>query len=209
MGTTFFKRGGEILALRFCDITVDYSAQLLTVVFHVEKKAKRRKICAACNCKNALRNTFCGKCGRPLDSSSIVEEGQPEAKYILQKTLKYPFCHYILEWLDAAKAQGAKASSYVFPPFRPASGGFDFTSRLTVQRLDQILQQLDKTMTSSMFRYGKIEYLLKLKNKDGSSRYSEEEIQQVTNHERRDTLMNYAKRKGLTVAQKKFAGDVE
>ena len=110
---------------------------------------------------------------------------------------------------------------FLFPPYKFV-GGFHWGHRvegkkvirrgkkvddkdeyyhLSVQRLDQILQRLDPTMSSCMFRYGHSEQLF-------YSGYSEYDLKDIGDWESTRMPEIYAKRRGITPPSDRFAKDL-
>ncbi len=171
IGTIFFKRGGEILGLRNKD--VKYDSRNLYATFTIEKKNKSKKICK-CGQSNGIKAKFCKNCALPLDDVPINTDYKI-FRSKKRKTRKDEFVPYVIEWCDIIKGLTSLEDAWFFPPLQVVfdSSYFDFTrerfnkrtnrlahSGMTVQNLDRILQRLDPTMTSSMFRYGITEQLL-------------------------------------------------
>ncbi len=156
----FFKRGGENLSVKLGGVHVEN--EMLRMTFHIEKKIAYYLKCGSCYFENkrmARRKkdgefAVCRRCNVSLENSErIVKRLLPLR--IKARTLKNPFTRYIVEWKEALEAMGAGPNSWFFPRF---SGGREFVFEsehpMTVQRLDQILQRLDPSITSHMFRYG-------------------------------------------------------
>lgn len=171
IGTIFFKRGGEILGLRNKDVR--YDNRNLYATFTIEKKNKSKKICK-CGQSNGIKARFCKNCALPLDDIPINTEYKI-FRSKKRKTRKDEFVPYVIEWCDIVKQLTPLEDAWFFPPLQVVfdNSYFDFTrehfdkrrnrpahSGMTVQNLDRILQRLDPTMTSSMFRYGITEQLL-------------------------------------------------
>lgn len=193
----FFKRGNEILKVKLGDVY--YDDKELNVTFHISKKAKTFKVCPSCNEINAKRAVYCKKCGANLKTVELKKE-KGETVVVKRKSLQYPFCRYVIEWVEEAKKNNCKPDDYLFAPFNFQAQSFLWGKKLTIQRFDQILQRLDPTLTSHMFRYGATEKFLRL----GYTPYDLKEIGDWSTSIMPET---YAKRKGLTLSQKKFAED--
>jgi len=168
----FFKRGSETLRTKLKDVYVDDGQ--LEVTFSINKKSKRVK--------------------------SIKKEAE---SFIVtkRKNIEYPFCRHFIEWIKILKELGCKGEHYIFPPFIYLKKTFRFSRHITVQRFDQILQKLDNTLTSHMFRYGHSEKLFRLG-------YTPFEVKEVGDWQSSRMPEIYAKRKGFTVSQRKFAEDI-
>jgi integrase len=196
---TYIKRGKEILTLKVCNI--DYDDKQLSVTFRVEKKAKHYRICSdpTCKARNAVSAKHCKRCDLPLPEEVSLIQGESNV-YTLSKTLQFQYTTYIVAWLKTLKILGAKPSSYLFPRYNIQAHGFLWNKCMTVQRLDQILQKLDPTMSSHFFRYGNAEKYKRLG-------YSEDQIAEIA-HMDSKTVKIYLKRKGLTDAQQTFSEDI-
>jgi integrase len=133
------------------------------------------------------------------DVSPVRVEGG-ETVVTKRKSLQYPFCKYVVEWREEALKLSPPEDAYLFPPYKTVAG-FIWKSHLTVQRLDQILQRLDPTLTSHMFRYGHSEKLLQLG-------YTPYEVKEIGDWASTRMPEVYAERKGLTKSQKQYAEDV-
>jgi len=198
IGWTFFKRGNEILRLRLSDVYFDDYE--LNVTFNVSKKAKRVKICPFCQEINASKARFCRNCGEVIQNVPLTEVSKGYVIVTKRKTMEFPFCKYIVEWIKLAKELGCPLDGFLFAPYNHFTNNFIWSRKLTVQRFDQILQRLDPTLTSHMFRYGATEKYLRM----GYSPYDLKEIGDWSSIQMPET---YAKRKGLTKSQERFAKD--
>jgi hypothetical protein len=103
-------------------------------------------------------------------------------------------------WVEALKALGCEREGYVFPPFKYFAKSFHFERHLTVQRFNQILQRLDSTLTSHMFRYGSAEKFLRLD-------YTPYDLKEIGDWSSTHMPETYARRLGLTRSQTKFMKD--
>jgi ribosomal protein L40E len=201
----YFKRANEVLHVRRADISYDNIN--LSVTFTISKKAKTYKICPRCSDKNAKRAKYCKKCGENIETAAKQTEPN-EMTVTKNKNLKYPFCKYVIKWVESLKEMQVATDIFIFPPFKQF-GGFNFGKDkdrkahhyLTVQRFNQILQRLDPTMTSSFFRYGHTEKLLR-------AGYTPYDLKEIGDWESSHMPEIYAKRKGFTASQKKFAEDI-
>lgn len=193
----FFKRAGETLRVRLGDVYFDNEE--LAVTFHISKKSKGVKICGECDEQNGRKGQFCKKCGASLKDTPITETGQTLTT-TKRKSMEYIFCPYVTEWVENLKALNREREDYVFPPFNYFARGFLFEQHITVQRFDQILQRLDPTLTSHMFRYGATEKFLHLK-------YTPYDLKEIGDWSSTHMPETYAKRMGLTQSQTKFMKD--
>lgn len=196
---TFFKRAGETLRVRLADVFYDESE--LSVTFNISKKKKGVKVCPDCEEQNGRGASFCRKCGTDLRVTPIAEVGQTLV-VTKRKSMDYPFCGVVVEWIETLKDLECVPESWVFPGYNYFAGRFLFGSRkpLSVQRFDQILQRLDATLTSHMFRYGQSEKLLRLG-------YTPTDLKEIGDWSSSHMPEVYAKRTGWTPAQAKFAKD--
>lgn len=195
----FFKRGKEVLRVKLQDVY--YDQKELMVTFRIEKKRKRFKLCPNCGTKNARKAKFCRSCSFDLSQAETIEEGREPQNITKIKSMEFPFCKYVVEWVNTLKSLNPPENSYLFPPFNYFAKTFQFNKHLTIQRFDQILQRLDQTLTSHMFRYGAAEKLLILG-------YTPYEIKEIGDWSSSRMPEEYAKRKGLTISQRKFIKDV-
>ena len=194
----FFKRGGEVLRTRLRDIY--YNERELSITFRIEKKARRIKICPKCREKNSFKASFCKKCGEPIANVKVTLIGQKSFVVTKHMTMRNPFCKYVVKWLETAKKLGCPQDGFIFAPYHFQSGSFLWKTPITIQRFDQILQALDPTLTSCMFRYGGSEKYLRLG-------YTVFELMEIGDWSTSRMPEIYAKRKGLTASQKKFSED--
>lgn len=194
----FFKRGSETLRTKFKDFYFD--DKQLEVTFSINKKSKRVKTCPSCGEKNAKKSTYCRSCGCNITYVEPIKKKEESFIVTKHKNIEYPFCRHFVEWTKILEELGCKSEHYVFPPFIYLKKTFEFSKHLTVQRFDQILQRLDITLTSHMFRYGHSEKLFRLG-------YTPFEVKEVGDWQSSRMPELYAKRKGFTVSQRKFAED--
>ena len=180
LGWMFFKRGNELLGVRVGQAEIifktknDKTEEYLVVQFVIQKKKKYRKFCPYCETRskptsNAKDANFCRNCGNSLTEVVPVSVGKDSDPIPKSKLLSYLFCKYVVEWLDYVKTKKVDKENFLFPPYKRWLG-FRFGHgeeksenslyHITVQRLNQILQRLDPTLTSSMFRYGHTTTLL-------------------------------------------------
>ena len=192
----FFKRGSETLRVKRKDVYFDNKQ--LEVTFSINKKSKQAKICPSCHQKNSSKSMYCRLCGYNIEDVEPVKKEEESFIVTKRKNIKYPFCITFVEWIIALK--GCDGEHYIFPPFIYLKRAFRFSRHITVQRFDQILQKLDHTLTSHMFRYGHSEKLFRLG-------YTPFEVKEVGDWQSSRMPEIYAKRKGFTVSQRKFAED--
>ena len=213
---TYFKRAREILGITFGSIgtavnedpNTGETMKVLTVSILIEKKQKQNKVCPRCKdskgqpIKNSLNSKFCKQCGRNIEKAEVLTVGvKPEPK-IKSKAIDEHFTQYVLRWYEKLKVIGAKPNWWLFPKWNVFSNNFLFTAEapLSVARYDQILQRLDPTMSSCMFRYGGTEKCYRLG-------YTSHEIADIGDWSSDTQPERYAKRLGLTVSQMKYAKD--
>ena len=209
----WFKRASEILSLKRKDVQV--TDRELLVTFSIRKKKKRNKVCPRCDEVNGFKNKFCRNCSLDLANVPVTEEG--ETKIITKrKTLQYPFCKPVVEWLEAFDKQTDDKEAWFFPPVQVAfyyayfdfnririnrKTGVPYSTGMSIQNYDRILQRLDSKMTSSMFRYGGSEKFLQLG-------YTPTELKSIGDWESSRMPEIYAERKDLNIAQRRFAEDI-
>ena len=208
----FFKRASEVLGLKRKDVQL--TSRELLVTFSIRKKKKRMKICPSCEEKNGFKNSFCRSCSLDLKDVPVIALG--ETKIITKrKTLEYHFTKHIVNWLQEFDKQTNDKESWLFPPLQVVFNfaffdfhrirvnkktGEPFTTSMSIQNYDRILQRLDPKMTSSMFRYGGAEKYLLLG-------YTPTELKSVGDWDSSRMPEIYAERKDLSVAQRRFAED--
>lgn len=202
---TWFKRGGEVLNLQNGDVTFEGNEIALSLI--IEKKQKRVKFCPYCRTKNkptknAIKAEFCKNCGKPIGNVELKLIGEPNKRVIKRKKITYPFVQPLVKWYKAIQVFKLQPDSWIFPRYHYFSRKFLFnaTKPITVQRFDQILQRLDFTLTSSMFRYGGAEKYLRLG-------YTPFELKEIGDWSSSKMPEIYAERKGLSPSQRKFADD--
>ena len=194
----FFKRGGEILSVKLKNVY--FNDEELAVTFKIEKKGKRLKVCPKCKEKNSSRASFCKKCGYPIKDIKVTLIGQKSFVVTKRMTRKNIFCDYVIDWVELAKKLGCPPDGFIFAPYHYLSNSFLWHTPMTIQRFDQILQGLDPSMSSCMFRYGATEKYLRL----GYTIFELKEIGDWTSSKMPEI---YARRKGLTPSQRKFSED--
>jgi integrase len=198
----WFKRGGEVLGLQRKDVTIN--DQEILVTFKIEKKQKKIKICPVCQTKNGTRNNFCRKCRMNIKTIRVLVKGNSKI-VTKRKTLENNFTEYILVWLEEFDKLTQNVESWLFPSLRVVftSAFFDFNSQnhMTVQNLDRILKRLDSNMTSCLFRYGGTEKYLSLG-------YTPYELKEIGDWSSSKMPEIYAKRKGITAAQRRWSEDL-
>lgn len=211
------KRALEVLSLRLGDVSAD--GKELAVTFRIEKRSKRYKECPSCKkrgtkerlFKNATYANFCKACGSDISKVDPVVFKPAPAVVVKRKTLRYPFCRPVVSWIGLYRAHleslpsrrrpQALEDAYLFPRFHPPSLQVVPGEHITNERFDQILQRVDVSLSSHIFRYGKTETLYRLG-------YSTPQVKQAGdwNTERMPSI--YAERKGLTPEAKQYAEDV-
>lgn len=194
----FFKRGSENLRLKLKDVYV--AERDLEVTFTINKKSRWTKTCTYCTTRNSRKSMYCRKCGHNISVVKLIEEKGGDFIVTKRKSMKYSFCQTFAEWISVLRKLKCEEDYHVFPPFIYLQQRFNFEKHLTVQRLDQILQKLDYTLTSHMFRYGHSEKLFRLG-------YTPFEVKEVGDWQSSRMPEIYAKRKGFTISQRKFAED--
>lgn len=160
-------------------------------------------MCPQCQKKNAKLAKFCRFCGLDISLVKPKETGKEEQLVTKRKSVNYQFCKPLIVWIDTLKKLGVEPKAWLFPRYHYFSKAFLYYSEhpLTIQRFDQILQRLDPTMTSSLFRYGGAEKYLRLG-------YTPFELKEIGDWSSSKMPEIYATRKGLTPSQKKFTEDV-
>ena len=211
----FFKRGNEDLPLRLEDISV--ADGRLSVTFEIEKKRTYFLICSSCGFKNQRRSkmkkdgseALCGKCETSLRNAMPHTEKEM-LRTTKRKTLRYKYTKPIVDWYRVALiANGENKKAWFFPPFKFFGKEFLWNSEkpMSIQNFDYLLQRLDPSLSSCMFRYGRTEVLADAKDKKGRHLYSMRDLTILGdwNSEYMPTL--YAKRKGLTETAQRFEED--
>jgi ribosomal protein L40E len=200
---TWFKRGGEGLSLQVTDI--GYTDKEVTVTFTIEKKNKAYKICLDCKQKNAKSANYCRKCGVKIKQLEPVRVSQKPVKRTKSKNRKQIFMPYLVAWLQEIEKLKIPRDSWLFPRYHYFSRTFLWSTQkykhMTVERLDQILQKLDPTLTSCHFRYAGAENNLR-------RGYTPSDLKEIGDWSSSRQPESYAERKGLTPTQKKFSEDV-
>jgi integrase len=196
---TFFKRASEILRVRLNDVVITDAE--LDVVFRIAKKRKTYRVCGGCGEKNAKKALFCKVCGVSIRDVKVVMGGK-EVTVVKRKSRESVFCRFIEEWLLLVKRLGCPKEGYLFASYDTTQQEFNWQKHLTVQRFDQILQRIDPTLTSSMFRYAGAEKYLR-------AGYTPFEVKEIGDWSTSQMPEIYAKRKSLTPSQNKFANDIK
>ena len=121
-----------------------------------------------------------------------------------------------MDWLQEFDKQTADKEVWFFPPLQVffnfaffdfhririnKKTGEPYSTSMSIQNYDRLLQRLDKTMTSTMFRYGGAEKFLLLG-------YSPTELKSIGDWDSSLMPEIYAARKDLTPAQRRFAEDI-
>ncbi|MFA5455990.1 MAG: hypothetical protein WC272_11810 [Sulfurimonas sp.] len=201
---TWFKRGGEGLSLNFSDI--GYDEKQVIVTFTIEKKSKAYKVCLSCNTKNAKAANFCKKCGIDLKQVEPTRISQKPVRRTKSKNRKYIFMPYLVTWIQKIEELKIPRDSWLFPRYHYFSRSFLWSAQkhkhMTVERLNQILQNLDPTLTSCLFRYAGAENNLR-------KGYTPSELKEIGDWASSRQPESYAERKGLTPTQKRFSEDIE
>jgi len=194
----FIKRGGECLKVKFENVYYDEGE--ISVTFRISKKTKRLKLCPSCHEKNPRLALFCRRCGQGIGGRmpTLVKSPDPVTRTD-KKTRSFWACRYVVQWLEAIKGE-IQGDGYIFAPFNYFAKTFQWNKRLTVQRFDQILQRLDPSLTSHLFRYGGTEKLL-------AQGYEPMEIKEIGGWSSVRMVEIYAQRKGYTASLKKHTRD--
>jgi integrase len=201
---TWFKRGGECLSLNFSDI--GYNETQVFVTFTIEKKSKAHKLCTSCNTKNAKSANFCKKCGIDLKQVEPTRISQKPVKRTKSKNRNYIFMPYLVAWIKKLEELKIPRDSWLFPRYHYFSRCFLWSTKkykhMTVERLNQILQNLDPTLTSCHFRYAGAENNLR-------KGYTPADLKEIGDWSSSRIPEIYAERKGLTPTQKRFSEDTQ
>jgi len=209
MNYIFFKRANEQLRVKRSDVVVRDGS--LFVTFIISKTQKRAKFCPVCDRirgKNKKNAKFCNNCATDLTGiePELVGEAKKSTKW---KSLQYKFAKYITDWLqkfdEIAPNHKKDNSPWLFPPLSVSfeSAFFKFFQKkpMTVRNYNYLLQKLDESLTTSLFRYGGSERCLRLG-------YTPEELKELGDWSTIEMPMRYAKEIGLTREQKKFGDDL-
>lgn len=216
--TLFFKRGSEVLRLKRKDVQKKINAFKIT--FNINKKRKRIKVCAICFTENGVRKIkHCRECG--ADITQLPIEYKEMGQKIKDKRLPFTnsFANIVKEYLNLYDKLNKNAESFLFPPYRVLFGldvkiewkGRKYFKKivekypklknkrhaLTVSQFNLILQRLDKTMTSCLFRYGGAERLLD----EGLTPY---ELKNIGDWASIYMPERYAEKKGQTKAEREY-----
>lgn len=197
----FFKRGNEVLKLKRRAAYAD--DQNLYVTFRIQKKLRRYRQCPNCSALNGAANSFCRSCGSSLQQTQIQQHRASDVVKTKLKTLQSRFAGYVVQWLDAYDRMISKnPDAYLFPALRVRFNAayWILDQPMTIQNFDRILQRLDPAVTSCHFRYGGVEKHLLLG-------YSPYELKEIGDWETAVMPEIYARRKGLTAAQRKWSSD--
>jgi hypothetical protein len=197
LGWCFIKRGSEILNVRVGDVTV--TDKELLVNFTILKKTRRSKTCPQCNKDSYKKAMTCKYCHQDLSKVEATRAKPP--KVTKRKTLQYPFTTFVVEWMNKLKELNTDPLSYVFPRYSIRSKTILFDEHITIQRFGQVLQQLDNSLFTAIFRYGCAEKYLDLG-------YTPSELKEIGDWSSSYMPELYAKRKGQTRTQRRFAEDV-
>ena len=200
---TWFKRGGEGLSLQVAD--AGFTDKEVIVTFTIEKKSKAHKVCLSCKQKNAKSANYCKKCGIEIKKLDPIRVSQKPVKRTKSKNRKQVFMPYLVAWLQEIEKLKVPRESWLFPRYHYFSRAFLWSAQkykhMTVERLDQILQKLDPTLTSCHFRYAGAENNLR-------KGYTPSDLKEIGDWSSSRQPESYAERKGLTPTQKKFSEDV-
>ena len=200
----FFKRGSEVLRLKREDVSMTDKEIIIT--FIISKKTKRYKVCPKCEHVTGHRKKYCNECGENMLDVEILTKG--EKKIVTKrKTLKNKFVKYIVEWIQKLdELIEDNEEILIFPPLRIvfSDAFFDFYARkpMTIRNFDYILEKLDPTMTSCMFRYGGTEKYL-------NRGYSTDELKAIGDWSSARMPEIYAERKGITPPERRWSEDIE
>lgn len=202
----WFKRGHEVLSVKRKDVVL--TERQILVTFHIQKKSKRFKVCPFCDTKSGYKARFCRECKNDLQ---CVEVQGDKGEFVVtkRKTLKNKFVKNIVNWLteyDKLTEEKTDVEEFWFFPalqvvFNCAYFKFHSERPMTVQNLDAILQKLDRTITSSFFRYFATEKYLSLG-------YLPHELKQVGDWSSSKMPELYAERMGLTPVLRKWSEDL-
>ncbi len=200
----WFKRANEILSLRFGDVSITDTYVIVSMI--IKKKQKRYKICPnhEKGIKNSKDSMFCKICGNNITNLDLTVFGTKPIPKPKRKRIDFLFCKYLVTWYEVMRDYlDADLDSWLFPRYHNFSGKFLLHKKkhLTVQWYDKMLQRLDPTMTSSIFRYGGAEKYLNLG-------YSPRDVADMGDWSNSQMPERYAERKGLTRAQREFADDI-
>ena len=212
----FFKRGGEMLALKAKHVVV--ADKKLVVTYSIEKKKRFVLLCGSCGFENRRRSrkdsddkyVTCQRCNQSLEISKR-ETRKEIVTRIKRRSLRDPLTQYVIAWKECVDKMSPGPESWFFSGFQYFKNCFLWESKkpLTIQWLDWMLQKTEPSLTSSMARYGHTEQLFKAKTPGGSPKYSVDAITNRGDWESYDMPMLYRKKKGLTQAELEFEEDTE
>jgi integrase len=219
----FFKRAGEVLSLKLGDITLVEHGKYLSATFSIQKKREYILLCSYCSSENKGRNRKdrdevwrrCANCGESLEGSK--RKTKPAKEVVTKrKRAQHEFCKVVWDWIGHAGMLSSVPNDFKFDPDAwlfprmKNDGSFDWHSKKHLARwsYDRILQRIDPTMTSSMFRYGRTESLLSAKDRRGRQLYSIRDLVELGDWSGAQMPETYAKRKGLSDSQARFQDDM-
>jgi len=127
--------------------------------------------------------------------------GKEDSVFTKRKSMAFEFCRIFVEWIRTLTEMELPPETYVFPPFKCFEGYcFDFDNHITRGRFTQILQRLDSSLFTHLFRYGAGEKYLLLG-------YTREELEDIGDWSDSRMPKIYAKRAGVSPAEERWSKD--
>lgn len=195
----YFKRRAELVRVQLRDVSFD--EQTLVVTFYVQKKVRRIKVCPMCKEKNSKKAQFCNICGVNISRVRVKTKGERSIVVNKRKSMESEFCQLFVKWIKILRIMGLPKTAYIFPPFKTFEGyDFDFNEHINCARLGRIIQDLDESLFSAIFRYGASEKYLLLG-------YTREELKDIGDWSDVRMPSVYAKRAGLSPGEERWSKD--
>jgi integrase len=144
------KRREEIAKIQFDFIKIENN--FLNITFELEKKKRRKKICANCGVINSKASLFCKKCGSNISDIEPKSNKKPDLS-TKSIPLTDPLTEHIIKYIDNLRNQ-MKEPKFLFPSGKMVFGNYFLTQdqHLTGRQIFNIVRSVSELIWPHLFR---------------------------------------------------------
>jgi integrase len=144
------KRREEIARVQFDFVEIENN--FLNITFELEKKKRRKKLCANCGVVNSKASLFCKKCGSNISDIEAKSNKKPDLS-TKSIPLTDPLAEHILKYFDNLRNQ-MKEPKFLFPSGRMVFGNYFLIQdqHLTGRQIFNIVRSVSASIWPHLFR---------------------------------------------------------
>jgi ribosomal protein L40E len=144
------KRREEIAKVQFDFVKIEYG--FLSVTFELEKKKRRKKICAECGAVNSKASSFCKKCGSNISEIETRSNKKPDLS-TKSIPLTDPLAQPISKYVNYLRNRVLEPK-FLFPSGKSVFGNYFLIQdrHLTGRQIFNIVRNISETIWPHLFR---------------------------------------------------------